>query len=116
MRANEFIKESTNTFSARKSDTLSTAFEYPDMTSANPYDMYRFSIAMADHTAPPAEGAISNHGLVVSYTPEEEAVIRAAEKVTGHRGKLVSNRGSNEPKSTNVISPVAKPKRNKYGI
>jgi len=116
MKAKEFIKESPNTFSARKSDTMSTAFEYPGMTSANPYDMYRFSIAMADHTSPPAEGALSNHGLIVAYTPEEEAVIRSAEKTTGNKGKLVSNRGSREPKGTNTISPVAQPKKNKYGI
>jgi hypothetical protein len=116
MRAKEFIKESAKGFSSRKSDVLPTAFEYPDMTSANPYDMYRFSVAMADHSAPPAEGVISNHGLVVAYAPEEEAVIRAAEKVTGHRGRLAANRNSKEPNSTNVTSPVAKPKRNKYGI
>jgi len=116
MKAKEFIKESSKTFSPRKSDTMPTAFEYPDMVSANPYDIYRFGIAMADHTSPPAEGIINNHGLIVAYAPEEEAVIRAAEKVTGHRGKLVSNRGSSEPKSTNVTSPVAKPKRNRYGV
>jgi hypothetical protein len=116
MRAIEFIKESLNKFSAKKSDTMPTTFEYPDMISANPYDMYRFGLAMADHTSPPPEGALSNHGIVVAYTPEEEAVIKAAEKVTGHHGRLASNRGSREPKDTNVTSPVAKPKRNKYGI
>jgi hypothetical protein len=116
MKAKEFIKESSKTFSPRKSDTMPTAFEYPDMVSANPYDMYRFGIAMADHTSPPAEGIINNHGLIVAYTPEEESVIRSAEKITGHKGRLVANRGSREPKSTNTTSPVAQPKKNKYGI
>jgi hypothetical protein len=113
MRIKEIVTEE---FTGRKSKTLSTAFEYPDMTSANPYDMYRFSVAMADHTSPPAEGAMSNHGLVVAYTPEEEAVIKQAEKITGHRGKLASNRGSHEPKNTNTQSPVAVKKPNKYGV
>jgi hypothetical protein len=113
MRIKDIISES---FAARKSDTLSTSFEYPDMTSANPYDMYRFSVAMADHTNPPKEGVLGNRGMVVAYTPEEEAVIKAAERVTGHRGKLAANRGSKEPKSTNTHSPVAKPKKNRWGV
>jgi hypothetical protein len=113
MRIKDIISEA---FSSRKSRAMSTAFEYPDMTSANPYDMYRFSVAMADHTSPPAEGAMSNHGLVVAYTPEEEAVIKAAERVTGHRGKLAADRGSHEPNSTNTQSPVARPKKNRWGV
>lgn len=95
---------------------MSTAYEYPSMTSANAYDIYRFSIAMADHTNPPKEGAISNHGLVVAYTEEEDAVIKAAERITGHKGKIAADRGSREPKSTNTVSPVAGKRPNKYGV
>jgi hypothetical protein len=113
MRIKDIISEG---FAARKSNTLPTSFEYSDMTSANPYDMYRFSVAMADHTNPPAEGALGNRGLVVAYTPEEEAVIKSAERVTGHRGKLAADRGSKEPKSTNTHSPVARPKKNRWGV
>jgi hypothetical protein len=113
MRIKDIIYEG---FAARKSDTMPTAFEYPDMTSANPYDIYRFGIAMADHTNPPKQGVISNHGIVVAYTPEEEAVIKHAERVTGHKSRLAANRGSHEPKSTNSQSPVAKPKKNRWGV
>ena len=113
MRIKDIISEG---FAKRKSDTLPTAFEYPDMTSANPYDMYRFSVAMADHTKPPAHGVIDNHGMIVAYTPEEEAVIKHAERVTGHKGRLAADRGSHEPKSTNAQSPVAKPKKNRWGV
>ena len=113
MRIKDIISEG---FAARKSDTLPTSFEYPDMTSANPYDMYRFSVAMADHTNPPKEGVLGNRGMVVAYTPEEEAVIKAAERVTGHKGKLAANRGSKEPKSTVTQSPVARPKKNRWGV
>lgn len=113
MRIRDIVTES---FSSRKSKTMSASYEYPGMTSANPYDMYRFSVAMADHTNPPKEGALSNHGLIVAYTPEEEAVIKAAERVTGHKGQLAADRGSNEPDSTNTVSPVAKKKPNKYGV
>lgn len=113
MRIKDIISEG---FAARKSATLPTAFEYPDMTSANGYDMYRFSIAMADHTNPPEEGVLNNHGMIVAYTPEEEAVIKHAERVTGHKSRLAADRGSHEPKSTNTQSPVAKPKKNRWGV
>jgi hypothetical protein len=113
MRIKEVINEE---FSSRKSATMSTAFEYPQMTSANPYDMYRFSVAMADHTNPPPEGVLSNHGLTVAYTDEDEKIIKAAERITGHRGKLTAKRGSKEPEDTNTASPVAKKTKNKYGV
>lgn len=113
MRIKDIISEG---FAARKSSTLSTAYEYPQMTSANVYDMYRFGVAMADHENAPAEGATSNHGIIVAYTPEEEEIIKHAERVTGHKGKIAADRGSHEPASTNTASPVAKPKRNRYGV
>ena len=113
MRIRDIISEG---FAARKSSTLSTAYEYPQMTSANVYNMYRFSVAMADHENAPAEGAVSNHGIVVAYTPEEDKIIKHAERVTGHRGKIAADKGSHEPASTNNRSPVAAPKRNKYGV
>ena len=78
MRAKEFIFE--REFSQRKSSVLSTAFEFPSMPSADPYQSYRFSMAMADHTMAHAEGPISNHALIVAYTPEEEAIIKGASK------------------------------------
>jgi len=43
-------------------------------------------------------------------------IIHAAERATGHKGRLVADRGSREPKSTGTHSPVAKPKRNRYGV
>jgi hypothetical protein len=71
---------------------------------------------MADHTINHAEGPTSNHAVIIAYTPEEEEIIRAGTRQTGHKGKLVADRGSNEPKTTESTSPVAKPKRNKYGV
>ncbi len=114
MRIKDIISEGQ--FARRKSDTLPTSFEYPQMPSANAYLAYRFGIAMADHEKPPAEGPINNHAMIVAYAPEEEAIIKHAERVTGHKGKLAADRGSHEPKSTNKISPVAKPKKNRYGV
>ena len=115
MRASEFINE-TREYIDTKSSTLSTTFNYPSMPSASPYLAYRFGIAMANHELSHAEGPAGQGSVIVAYTPEEETIIRGAERTTGHRGKLLADRGSNEPKKTNVASPVAKSKRNKYGV
>lgn len=114
MRAKEFIFE--REFSQRKSSVMSTTFEFPTMPSANAYAAYRFGMAMADHSITHAVGPTSNHAVIVAYTPEEESIIKGATRQTGHKGRLVADRGSNEPNSTQAASPVAKPKKNKYGV
>jgi hypothetical protein len=86
------------------------------MPSSDPYLAYRFGMAMADHTINYAEGPAAQHAVVVAYTPEEEDIIRGGEAQTGHSGKMLTDRDSREPNSTNTQSPVAKIKRNRYGV
>ena len=100
----------------RKSRTMSTTFQFPTMPSSNAYAIYRFGMAMADHTENYPEGPASNSAVIMAYTPEEEKIILAGTKQTGHRGKLLADRGSKEPKTTGTQSPVAKAKRNRYGV
>lgn len=114
MRAKEFIVE--RELSNRKSSTMPFSKHFPDMPSSDPYQAYRFGMAMADHTINYAEGPAAQHAVVVAYTPEEEDIIRGGEMQSGHRGKTLTDRGSSEPKSTNVISPVAKKRLNRYGV
>jgi hypothetical protein len=50
-------------------------------------------------------------------TPEEEAKIKVAEKVVGMKGTNIIPAGNTEETTTvDTVSPVAKPKRNKYGV
>ena len=114
MRAKEFIVE--RSFPKRKSGPMSTTYAFPTMPSANSYAAYRFGLAMADHTINYSEGPTSNSAVIVAYTPEEEEIIQGGTRQTGHKSKLVADRGSNEPQSTDTQSPVAKPKRNRYGV
>jgi hypothetical protein len=114
MRAREFIVE--REMPERKSSTMPHSKFYPTMPSSDPYQIYRFSVAMADHTINHAEGPAAQSAVVVAYTPEEEEIIKGGESQTGHRGKTLTDPGSNEPKSTYAVSPVAKPKRNRYGV
>ena len=95
---------------------MSSTYAFPTMPSSDPYAVYRFGLAMADHTINYAEGPTSNSAVVVAYTPEEEEIIKGGTRQTGHKGKLVADRGSNEPRSTDTRSPVAQSKKNKYGV
>ena len=99
----------------RKSRVMNTAFEFPTMPSSDGYQVYRFGVAMANHKQPPY-GPAGQHAVISAFTPEEEEIIRAAERATGHKGRVLADRGSREPNSTESVSPVAKSKRNKYGV
>ena len=113
MRAKEFIVE--RSFSKRKSGAMSTTFQFPSMPSSDGYQAYRFGLAMANHEQPPY-GPTSQNAVVSAYTPEEEEIIHAAERATGHKGQIVADSGSHEPNSTETASPVAQAKRNRYGV
>lgn len=95
---------------------MSTAFKFPTMPSSNAYAAYRFGIAMADHTIVYPEGPAANSTVIVAYTAEEEDIIAAGTRQTGHQGQLLTDRGSSEPDSTNTLSPVAHVKKNRYGV
>ena len=114
MRAKEFITE--RSFPKRNSGPMSATYAFPTMPSSNPYAVYRFGLAMADHTIDHAEGPTNNSAVIVAYTPEEEEIIQGGARQTGHKSQLVADHGSNETQSTSSHSPVAKIKKNKYGV
>ena len=114
MRAKEFIFE--RKLATRKGGPMKATYMFPTMPSADAYRAYRFGMAMADHTVTYPEGPTSNNAVIVAYTPEEEEIIKAGTAQTGHKGVLVADKESYEPKGTNVASTVAKPKRNKHGV
>lgn len=114
MRAKEFIFE--RKFTPRKSGPLKATYMFPTMPSADPYQIYRFGMAMADHTINHAKGPTDRNAVIVAYAPEEESIIQAGTRQTGHKGVLVADKESHEPDNTGTNSPVAQVKRNKYGV
>lgn len=114
MRIRELLSE--RMMPERKSRVMSFSKHYPTMPSSDAYKAYRFGMAMADHTINHAEGPSAQHAVIVAYTEEEQDIIRGGERQTGHRGKMLSSKTSEEPLSTDHVSPVSKLPRNRYGV
>lgn len=123
MRAKEFLPEAQNKqhdnahgFEPVDSNPMVSTYAFPDMPGNNAYRAYRFAMAMANHNLDHKDGPTSQYAVISAYSKGEEEIIKAAMKKTGERALKVSNKGSTEPKNTNNTSPVAKIKKNKYGI
>jgi hypothetical protein len=82
------------------------------------YDMYRLGVHMAGspHNKSEHQGFSSNEMVMTQFTDVDTDMINHSAKAMGVKVKAISSQGSREPKETNKISTVAKPKRNKYGI
>ncbi len=128
MRAKEFINETKFQGKAGKmsqdvSDALPGVFVQKDLRNTDPYMQYRYALAVA------AARAHKEHGVhfdqesswaenltQVMYTPEDEETIKLASKLMGVKATRIADNASHENKSTSAVSPVAKPKPNKYGV
>ena len=88
-------------------------------SNGSSYAQYRFGIAMAGAPDFPtaAAGAVAGDPLLTTYTDEELEMVNAAAKMVGAGPiKRLSNNRSQELSNTGVVSPVAQPKKNKYGV
>jgi len=115
MKVRELLNEEE--FKDVHSSTLPGAWAYSEMPSSNPYEIYRFSMGMANHEEFVPNSAMRDNAVIVAYSKGEEEIITKTEKKLGKRGKnSIADKGSNEPEGTNTKSPVAKKKKNKYGV
>jgi len=83
------------------------------------YGMYRFGIQMAGAPDKPInkEGPAKDVPAVWMYSKGEEDIVNAAQRNQGIKGKTLVGKGpSQELKTINTQSIVAKPKPNKYGV
>lgn len=116
MRAREFLPEAARSFADRKSAVMVKTLAFPGMPSNNPYKMYRFGLAMANHDIKHEAGPADEYGVISAYSLGEEEIIAAAQAKTGERSIVIADTGSREPRDTNHVSVVARPKKNRYGI
>ena len=85
----------------------------------SPYSAYRFGLAMA--MAPDCDmakrGPVGGQMMTIDYTDADAEIRKSAEKAMGVKATSQTGKESKENTDVvNIVSPVAKPKRNKYGI
>ena len=121
MRAREFITEQAN-LAPEQADPMRYTYVLPGLSAADPYNNYRFGVAIAraradagsndginDHMPEwSAETAFGEHGVVVGMVPSIDKVIDAALKMTKTPGgkKMVSSGPSEEPAFVAHQSPI----------
>ncbi len=122
MRAREFITEQRK-LPPEVADPLRYTYVLPGLSASDPYNNYRFGVAMArarsdlgkdqdlvDKDIIPweSETAFGEHGVVSGFDVNVDAVIDLALKMTKTPGgkKLVSSADSVEPASTDKQSPI----------
>jgi len=84
------------------------------------YDMYRFGVDMAgnpdDNNNYSPSSPIANQLATLAYTDADQAIIDKSAKKMKMPGKQLTSKDSIEPTETHTSSPVAKIKKNKYGV
>lgn len=131
MRAKEFINEAFNAKThgkpskvrPRADATLPGVFVQQQLRNTDPYMQYRLGMAVASARAHEQgevdfeqESAFGENLVQVMYAPEDEETIMLASKLMGVLPTRITDNASREPDTTHSTSPVAKTKKNKYGI
>jgi hypothetical protein len=127
MRAKEFLPETKlhGTFGKVEknvSDSLPGAFVQRDLRNTDPYMQYRYGLALAGARAKEEhdiefeqESAWAENLSIIPFSVEDEETVRLADKMMGVKATRIASSKSTET-DVNAVSPVANPKRNKYGI
>ena len=120
MRAREFITEQRE-LPPEQADPMRYTYVIPGLSASDPYNNYRFGVAMArarsdagtdgltnNLPAWSSETAFGEHGVVVGMNSSIEQVIDQALTMTATPGgkKIVSTPNSIEPASVQKQSPV----------
>ena len=109
MRATEFIIERKKGLNKQAKETLPHGRHFHGADQY--YNFYRLGIMTAgspdhEHEAPTA-GPVSDSPTMWAYSDVDEEMISDAAKKMGLKNKIMVQRGSNEPKGTHTVSPVA---------
>jgi hypothetical protein len=131
MRAKEFINEAwagkshgkPKKVRDRASDALPGVYVQRQLRNTDAYMQYRMGLALAAARADDAghikfnqESSWAENFIHVMWADEDEETIKLASKLMGVTPSAITDKKSREPGSTDTQSPVAKPKRNRYGV
>ena len=119
MRAREFVTENKH-LPPEQADPMNHVFVLPGVNSSDPYQIYRFGVALArarsdagldkipNMPAWSAEAAFGEHAVVAGFDNSVEPIIDQALKMAGLPDKKVqvSTPNSLEPSMVNHQSPV----------
>lgn len=121
MRAREFVTENKAQLPPEQSDPMRYTYVVPGLSAADPYQNYRFGVALArarseyrkDDVNPNMpewhnETAFGEHGIVAGMNSGIGQLIDAALKMTNTPGgkRMVSTGPSEEPKFVDTQSPI----------
>lgn len=122
MRAKEFINEDVKPLRKSVKQSMPNLTSAPKLDNNNhPYLAYRFGVALApspDDNGMYSEGPLGSYFTMVDYTDSDAEIRNAAAKKMGIKFDKGTGKGSEElgDDVINKVSPVAKPKKNKYGV
>ena len=130
MRAKEFINEASQKSHGKASKirdradaALPGVFVQRQLRNTDTYMQMRYGMALAAARAEKAglvdfdqESAWAENFINVMWANEDEETVMLASKLMGVTPSMISDKKSREPKSTETQSPVARPKRNRYGV
>lgn len=104
-------------------NTIPGTFIVPELRNTDPYLQYRMGVALAVAQATKSrevkfdqETIWAENLVMTAYDEKEQETIKTAAKLMGVEVEQVSSTKSKEIAGVNKTSPVAKPKRNKYGV
>lgn len=121
MKIHEIVTEGHNSKPMRPmhSQALSNLTQYDALdNNNNPYLAYRFGIALAASPRGDMDkrGTIGSNFNMVDYSDADTEIRKGAERTMGIKSTKSTGKGSDELPSVNKTSPIAKTKRNKYGV
>jgi len=106
------------TIDHQTSHPLQTTYIVPGFSNSNPYEQYRYGLALAAAMAkkenPDLEfdqaSAFNINMTLTPYSDVDDEIIKLAAKLVGAHPKLINSVGSHEPDDTFTQSPVPKQK------
>jgi len=123
MKIKDIIREAADYSGAKGMEhanmaSLPDAHIWPELDNSSGYKAYRFGVAMAGlpNNKMDVAGPTGLKMVTIGYTQAERDILDAASKTMGTPKVRLSTTNSGEAKDTDKVSPVAKPKRNKYGV
>jgi hypothetical protein len=119
MKIRDIIREGTAPLRRSAKAAIPDMQMFPQLDNSSIYDMYRYGIALAGSPDPATmdkDGPAKSKMVTIAYSEGDAEIINKNNSSMGVKGKAISDKLSHESHTVDTASPVAKPKRNRYGV